>query len=346
MLFRRGILVAAVMGIGLAVPGVAHAAPDDVLQAAPSARVVKTGDRVLVRGTLATSQERTVRLQRLVGRTWRTVAESSTTGTFALRLPTDTNGVEHYRVLAPAAGRAAEQVTPSFTVGVGAGDTRSHAFLTRTPVRWDPCTPVGYRVNLDGAPPEALADVRRAVSLASAASGVPFTYRGTTSMVPGSARTTGLENYPADTQLVIAYTAPERTSYLRGRGDVLGVGGVFYDLSPERINNRAWHRTLQGYVVLNSTKSLPSGFGSGRSTGELGTWGQVLMHEIGHTMGLDHVNAPMQIMHPETTEKEAVWGLGDLTGLHRLGASAGCFSGSTNDVGRGPSRPIVVGHSR
>lgn len=345
---RGATLVVLGLGMALTVPATAQAASGaeaTSLTASPSSHVVRTGDRVLVRGSVTASAARPVRLQKLVGRTWRTVAETSTTGSFAMALPTGENGVESYRVHAPAAAGLADQSTSAFTVGVGAGDPRSHAFLTKTPVRWDPCTTVGYRVNLDGAPPEALADVRRAVSMASAASGVPFTYRGTTSMVPGAANVSGLENYPRDTQLVIAYTAPKNSSYLRGRPDILGAGGALYDLTPEKIRNRSWHRTLQGYVVLNSTKDLPSGFGPGRTTGELGTWGQVLLHEIGHTMGLDHPKGgdPQQIMHPETTYKDVVWGAGDLAGLYRLGSSAGCFSRAGSEVGSAANRPMTVG---
>ena len=80
-------------------------------------------------------------------------------------------------------------------------------------------------------------------------------------------------------------------------------------------------------VVLDARRDLPGGFGPGPRVGTLGTWGQVLMHELGHTLGLDHPSGldKAQIMFPETTYKEARWGAGDLAGLRRLGSASGCF---------------------
>ena len=216
----------------------------------------------------------------------------------------------------------------------GRGNPKSVGYLTTPPSKWDPCTTIRYRVNLSGAPKGAAADVDTAIARIAAASGLRFRKVGTTSVVPGSKGKDVLDDYPSGTDLVVAFARPNdpaktrRSAYLTGGADTVGVGGAFYDLGTARAGTRSWHRIVQGYVVLDRTKSMPSGFGAGNTTGLIGTWGQVLMHELGHVVGLDHpkISDPAQIMYPATTRKPAVWGAGDLVGLRTVGKRSGCFS--------------------
>lgn len=349
---RRLSLATVVVCSVLAVPGIGHAAPaadDTTLTGVPSAYIAGVGDRVLVRGKVTADDDRPVQLQTLVGRTWRAVDSDSTTGSFALRVPTSTAGVDTYRLYAPASGSREAATTTSFKVAIGEGDARAHAFLTSPPVRWNPCRTVRYRVNTQGAPEGALGDAKQAVAMTAAASGLKFTFMGTTKVVPGAKKTNDLDSsYPDDTDLVIAWSKPADTQWLKSRSSVLGVGGVYYDLTPQKVGKSSWFQAVQGYVVLNSTKSLPGGFGTGREVGELGTWGQVLLHEVGHTVGLDHPDLPdkAQIMYPETTYKDAAWGRGDLTALRKVGAVSGCFATPKGATAAGPVNAMRVGLGR
>lgn len=80
---------------------------------------------------------------------------------------------------------------------------------------------------------------------------------------------------------------------------------------------------VRGYVVLNSTSfpALKSGFGKGR------TQGNVILHELGHATGLDHVSSQSELMNPVLTDSAPNGhAAGDLAGLKKIGAQAGCLT--------------------
>jgi predicted Zn-dependent protease len=43
-----------------------------------------------------------------------------------------------------------------------------------------------------------------------------------------------------------------------------------------------------------------------------------MLHELGHLVGLDHVDDPGQLMYPVTALAVTDYAAGDLRGLHRL----------------------------
>ena len=93
-------------------------------------------------------------------------------------------------------------------------------------------------------------------------------------------------------------------------------------------------RAVAGGVVLNAHQigRLANGFGRGY------TWGEVIMHELGHVMGLAHTSARRQIMSPHVTRRRATWGAGDLAGLRRVGDRHGCLHRSASQSSRGLDR--------
>ena len=270
-----------------------------------------------------------------------TVQASAARASSAAAVPAPTPGLaaavgDDVLASAPTLALAtASLVSRSAPAAVGAGSARAYTYLSRGAsasaaiARWNPCTTIGYRVNTAGGGSGALTDVKQAVARASAATGLSFTYRGTTTVVPGVGRAT----YPAGTQLVLAWAKPGRSTMLpaapKGRTAAAGQGGASWTLAKDA-KGKAWGQILKGYVVLNSTMPLAHGFGTGPTYGWQGTRGQLVMHELGHALGLGHTPATRpdkaQIMYPALTHKTAVWGAGDRVALKVLGSTSGCLA--------------------
>lgn len=69
-------------------------------------------------------------------------------------------------------------------------------------------------------------------------------------------------------------------------------------------------------VAFNAADHLPL-------TGRF-SWKAVPLHELGHVMGLDHAGTGRQLMYPVLPANPTDLQVGNLTGLSRLGRSAGC----------------------
>jgi hypothetical protein len=144
-----------------------------------------------------------------------------------------------------------------------------------------------------------------------------------TTLVPSPAT---LADYPANTQIVLAWTSRGTSSYLPAGSSELARGGADWQTGYVDASGPA-AAMVHGYVVADVKTLLAQGFGAGPSTGLQGTEGQLLMHELGHVVGLAHpaVADSTEIMSPTLTHKLAVWGAGDKVGLAQLGAHAGCL---------------------
>ena len=93
--------------------------------------------------------------------------------------------------------------------------------------------------------------------------------------------------------------------FQRGEADVRG------DVAHARIGQHVLRRGVQ----------MKTWFAPGASTGAL------LLHELGHVVGLQHVADIHQIMYPVFgSYSSGVYQAGDLTGLGRVGRHAGCMS--------------------
>lgn len=286
---------------------------------------VRVNTTQALRGRLTTTLPRAIAvLQRQVADQWVDVTTAPVTavGDFALKVPATYYGHFTYRLRITGADGAvietpSQQVTvlPEYTAR---GLASSYALISSNPVgRWDPCTPIRYRLNLAKAPSGVTADIRTALANISRATGLQFVYAGTTTVVPFSGAT-----YDASlADMVIAWARPADMKGALPIG-TFGLGGVQMRAGRD-VAGRPVRQIWQGSVTINSfyNRIIEPGAGKGM------TRVAALMHEIGHAVGLFHVDGDKsQIMSPALGNGIDVWGAGDITGLEVVGASNGCVS--------------------
>jgi len=241
-----------------------------------------------------------------------TSAVTDAHGRFTLSAPTFYYGRHVFRVsVAAHAGVDAAIAAGSSTAGVvtvpvpyraagRASSGRSDA------TRFDPCEPVPYRINFAGAPRNARALVTAALGRARAATGLTFTYAGSYSGVPFSRQRNG--GLPSS-GIGFAWSTSRTVSGLAGATIGLGGGGW-------AVNDR---RTSSG-VVIDRSFRFRQGWTGANSIGGL------LLHELGHALGLEHVKDRSQQMYPlDIGAPNGNYNRGDLAALRRVGLDAGCL---------------------
>ena len=193
--------------------------------------------------------------------------------------------------------------------------------------RWNPCQrDITFMINLAALPVArragAVKDVGAAIAKVAAATGIRFRFAGYTSYQPtgtkwANSTTTGGE--PAE--IVVTWVDARHPSTLLGtNGEVAGTGGFAVRAMKDA---KGWvGYSGRGFVVLSAKvdASLRPGFGAGVTRGEL------LLHEMGHVMGLGHSSLTSQIMYPVLQNHPVTtYGTYDLAGLRKVGRAAGCF---------------------
>lgn len=198
---------------------------------------------------------------------------------------------------------------------------------TRPVVRWNGCqTDITYKVNLAAVPaslrPTILSETQSTVAQLASYTGFRFAYKGATAEVP---RIGSLPGQSAE--LVIAFTTPSRTNYNLW-GATVGEGGNYFAWSSVTSNGTTRYSVAaqRGFVVIDTPQmlqQLSGGFGTGMRRTNL------LMHELGHVVGLQHVSDPGQAMYPSlltTAPRLGNWG--DRKGFGLVGRGAGCIDTS------------------
>ncbi|WP_183096155.1 matrixin family metalloprotease [Nocardioides stalactiti] len=203
---------------------------------------------------------------------------------------------------------------------VPAGGT--HAFIDNQPgdpddpVAWDPCDAIHYEINPDGAPDwmDDPADfVEEAVEIVEHYTGLEFEYDGTTDRRPEWDRVF-VPSLGRREPVLISWATEDEVRQLEE--DVAGIGGsVAVEVTPG-----GRKRYVTGGVTLDSDSfdQLDGVFGADDEEGRA-----IVLHELGHLVGLDHVDSSEELMFSENLGRTD-FGTGDLNGLVALG-QGDCF---------------------
>jgi hypothetical protein len=192
----------------------------------------------------------------------------------------------------------------------GAGSARDWRYLFTGVSRWDPCQVIRWAYNPTSQGYDALADVQRAFAKIAGASGLRFKYVG-----PTTWRYLGDiddEAFPEGTVDIVVGWADGRELPILARS-VVGVGGALGSPLSGIL------RITRGYLTLDNGAVLPAGYGHHG-------WGQVMLHEVLHALGLGHASSDVQLMYGTAGDRNHRFGAGDLTGMRRIGEQAGCLS--------------------
>lgn len=185
----------------------------------------------------------------------------------------------------------------------------AHKFLqtqpgSDEPVGWDPCQPIRYQVNPEGAPADGDELIENAAERISAATGISFESAGTTDRRPFATRP---DPVGTDAPVVIGWGTAEE--FDKFDGEAAGLGG---SAAAEGVLGRRYYVT--GSVALNIDT-----FSRGHLAREPLILEAIVLHELAHVAGLDHVDDPSELMDPESG-KQIELGPGDREGLARLGS--------------------------
>jgi hypothetical protein len=297
------------------------ATADYQMSVSPVAVPPKSVVTVTVNGDFSAGDE--VVVQRLSSSGWHTVAtapagfhrasiayrRTRSLGTFQLRAVIKSQGGA-VAGTSNAAGLVVERHGP--------GDPGDHHFLVLNTLdaphylRWNPCQAIHYRVNLHRAPPHAAADVKEALRRISQITRIRFARDGTTRYIPQ-------EDLRQKGPLVIAWANTHKSSWFKGDRSADGVGGAWGD---ERFGRKNY--LTHGFAIIATNGAGHGLYGPGFGAGY--TNGALLLHELGHAMGLAHAQQPNEIMYfaQAGTERAAIYGAGDYRGLRQQGKQASC----------------------
>ena len=270
----------------------------------------------------------------------------------SVRVPAEncTEGMMRIRRLTAAVSAAGLLTTTAATAAASTQSTHyrlTHAYdsYTRSTkvVRWNPCATIKYRVNTGVTSRYRVSLVNRAVAKLSAATGIRFSYLGTTSYIPHYA----VLHYPSGdqyvfnaaqqqratgAQLVIAW-AYEGNDLRRHQSNLLSGAEAGVGTTSWRSSYLSQLRILSAAVVMRRGVRLKTWFAPGASTGAL------LLHELGHALGMQHVTDRSQIMYPVFgSYSPGVYQAGDLAGLARVGRRMGCLS----TPALAPTNPLTI----
>jgi hypothetical protein len=187
----------------------------------------------------------------------------------------------------------------------------------KRPAAYDPCRPIHYVTRAANQPAAGPEMIQQAIAAVSRATGLVFINDGATTEAPAPRHKSYQPARYGDrwAPVLIAWETtaeePRFTNYAVGT-NVLGLGGS------EAFSREGSSATyVSGQLELNGPALQSMIFREGLAQAR-----SVIEHELGHVVGLNHVNDTSQLMNPSDTLGLTTYQTGDLTGLAILGKGA------------------------
>jgi hypothetical protein len=194
---------------------------------------------------------------------------------------------------------------------LGASHGADHHSEIEQGARWSACEPIRFVINTQNAPKGAVEDFKLAIKKMNGASALDLEVIGTTKAksTPSWADSAG----ESDWRPVLISWATGGTSILSDHASGTATNRAVTNSEGKRV-------IVSGQIVFNFEHDdmYTPGFGA------YGSRTLLYMHEIGHVLGLDHVDDKDQMMYKNVAATVDA-GAGDLTGLKALG-KGGCLN--------------------
>lgn len=239
---------------------------------------------------------------------WRSHTDRS--GHYSVKAPTWWIHSGAWRVL--VAGRVSGW--HEFTVNDPVARRPGTAWAGIDRVRWNPCNGViRWKLNPSNGLYGQLATIKAAFRKLSSLTGLRFAYAGTAT----TPIQTGTSVGPYDGyQILIGWSDPTYDANMTGGGS-----DTWATTTPRWY---ASNEQMQSAVValnMDYRSQMIAGMRPG------GSFGMLMLHELGHVVGLDHVDDQNQAMYPTILQgaRAPDYGQGDKDGLWSVGAAQGCL---------------------
>lgn len=223
-------------------------------------------------------------------------------------------GATSFQVEPPPPGQEM-QSEPLGTPAPVAERSDSYRFMntghgTQGYVAYDPCRPVHYVIRAENMPDDGKRMITEAIASVSNATGLQFIYDGLTTEDPAERRQLVQEDRYGSrwAPVLIAWVTPQEEPDVAG--GTIGLGGSSFVSAGDSPTAYVSGAMLLDAPQIESLTRFPGGYEQARA---------IVMHELGHVVGLDHVNDPDQLMYAESNLEVTEFGAGDLTGLAKLG---------------------------